>query len=799
MSAKAALQNSSTGQLKDPRKGSSLLHYDRSATHWNEALPIGNGRIGGMVWGKVSDEVIDLNEETLWSGHPRETDNPNAKQYLPRIRKAVFEKDYELANDLAYKIQGTYNESYQPLGQLLLTLEHTGEALNYARTLDIGQALSSVTYEVGGVEFHRQYFVSAPDNVMCIRLTANKPGKISCRVRLSSRLKHESFAKGNSCILQGQAPSHVEREGIEADQVIFYDPEEEGLSFYAQLRVIPEGGRMRKHENGVRVEKANAVMLVFSAATNFDRFDVFPRLSRINPRQIVEETLHKISQMDYDELQRRHCDDYKKLFDRVSLRLGNGNASKTTDQRIKLYAENEDPDLVALTFQYGRYMLISSSRPGTLPANLQGIWNPFMRPSWMSNWTNDLNTQMNYWLSWTTNLPECEQALINWIDHLRPNGRKTARTNYGAKGWLCHNSTDLWMQTAPAGIERPRWCILPLGGTWLCQHLWMHYVFHGDREFLKHRAYPIMREAAEFCLNWLIKDEDGMYVTCPSVSPENWFETVDNKQLSISKACTYDMQLIRDLFSNCITAASELGIDEQFSVVLQERLDHLYVPKIGKYGQLQEWSEDWDKPDDQHRHVSHLFGLFPGDQLTPNKDPEGWAAARVSLQMRTGEMAKGQAGKNDADTGWSVNWKLAWWARLHDAAQAREMLLNVFRFAPAENVSPGQKGGRYLNLLNAGPPFQIDGVLGFTAGVAELLVQSHDGFIHLLSALPENWPEGQVSGLKTRGGFIVDMKWAGGKLLEAVIHPGYEKDVCVRYGNQDHELKDITEPAKIEF
>nr|WP_246044448.1 glycoside hydrolase family 95 protein [Pontiella sulfatireligans] len=775
-----------------------LLRYDRSAANWNEALPIGNGRIGGMVWGNVSEEIIDLNEETLWSGHPRETDNPNAKQHLPQIRKAVFDKNYERANDLAYKIQGTYNENYQPLGQLHLSMSHAGESTNYARALDIGNAVSTVDYEVDGVKYHRDYFVSAPDNSMCIRLTASEPGKISCRLKMDSPLKHVSFSRGNSCIMQGQAPSHADRASIKADQVIFYDPKEEGLSFYSQLQVVPEGGRFWKYENGMRVEHADSLVLVFSAATNFDGFDVFPRKSRIDPCKVVKETFRKIGPVDFKELQKRHIADYRTLFDRVGIQLGKGaSISKTTDQRIKDYARDEDPDLVALTFQYGRYMLISSSRPGTLPANLQGIWNPLMRPPWMSNWTNDLNTQMNYWLSWTTNLPECEKALIDWVDNLRPNGRKTARTNYGAKGWLCHNTTDLWMQTAPAGIERPRWCILPLGGVWLCQHLWMHYVFHGDREFLEKRSYPIMREAAEFCLDWLIKDSDGYYVTCPSVSPENWFATAGDKQLSISKASTYDMQLIRDLFTNCIQAAKVLNTDKEFSAKLQERMDHLYPQKIGQYGQLQEWSEDWDKPEDQHRHISHLFGLFPGDQLTPNKNPEGWKGARQSLLMRSGEMAKGGKGKNDADTGWSINWKIGWWARLHDAEQAQNMLRKIFRFAPSGNTLSSQKGGRYANLLNAGPPFQIDGVLGFTAGVVELLLQSHDGFIHLLPALPKNWPDGRVTGLKARGGFIVDIEWKDGKLLEAVIHPGHEKEVRVHYQDDVHVFAKIEKPVRI--
>jgi len=736
-----------------------VLQYKRAASVWHDAMPLGNGSLGAMVHGGVDEAVFDLNEERLWSGAGEsDWNNPEAPGVLMQIRKAVADGNYRLANDLCYKIQGRFNESYIPLGQLKFKHEFTAGDITreYSRTLDIFDAVHTTVFCHGDMKVTRESFISYPDKVLAVRVHSSRP--LTTAIKMSTQLRGCAETEADGMImLSGIAPSHIEKEGLLAENgAVFYDVDNPGLSFCAKAEIKVADGSVATHNDCILIRNCCDFTVILAASVNFGGCDVAPKDSGINPQQIVSGILKAAANQDYTVLKERHCRDFSELMSRVEFVLpAKSDSVKTTSERLLSYKQNRDPALISLIFQYGRYLLISSSRPGSLPATLQGIWNDRMRPAWMSNWTMDQNLQMTYWASWTTNLSECEEPLLHFIDGLRPNGRETARVNYNARGWVCHNTVDIWNQTAPAGIEEPRWCILPLGGVWACQHLWMHYCFHGDRKRLE-KDYPVMREAAVFCMDWLIRDSEGFYGTCPSISPENWFMTDDGHRLAVSESCTYDIQLIRELFENCIKAADVLGVDEGFAAVLKERIDGMRPMRIGCRGQLQEWSKDWDSPGDHHRHISHLVGLFPGEMITSAKTPDLWQAARISLVMRT-DSYNSDPCKNDADTGWSLAWKIGWWARLHDGGRVGSCLLDML--TPCDSDNSDESGGMYKSLLNASPPFTLEGNMGITAGVAEALMQSHDGIIHVLPAIPEEWASGRVKGLKARGGIIVDIEW----------------------------------------
>jgi len=721
------------------------------AAQWADALPLGNGRLGAMVFGEPLKERIALNEDTLWAGQPRDTTNPDAKNHLPIVRKLVLQdKNYVAADKECQKMQGPENFAYEPLGDL--HIEHVGltEATNLKRSLDLDTAVATTVFHSGGVTFTREALVSFPDQVIALRITVSKPKSLNLRLSLTCEMPAKTTAAADgTLLLAGKAPTA--NGPHDADSVRYSEVSGEGMRFAAVLSVKAESGTVQPDGDALLVSKATSVTLLLAAATGFRGFALPPDTTAAALGEKCRKGLS--GKPAYAVVKARHIADHRSLFRRVRATLPSnepGNSVLPTDARLKNFGKTQDPALLALYFQYGRYLLIASSRPGTQPANLQGIWNDLVRPPWSSNWTANINIQMNYWPAFTANLAELNGPLFDLTQDMTVTGAKTASVNYGARGWCSHHNIDLWRQASPVGLGKgqPTWANFAMSGPWLCQHLYEHFQFTGDLDYLRRRVYPILRSSAQFCLDWLIPAGDGTLTTCPSVSTENDFYTPDHKKAAVSAGCTLDLALIHELFGNCIAASEALNEDHAFADQLKAAVAKLPPYKVGSAGELQEWSENFEESTPGQRHISHLYPLYPGAQFTRDT-PKWMAASRRSLERRLEN--------GGAYTGWSRAWAIGLWARLGDGDKAWESLTMLMQHSTGNNLFDTHPAGPNRSI------FQIDGNFGATAAMVEMLLQSHAGKILLFPALPKAWPSGNFTGLRARGGLQCDLTWSDGK------------------------------------
>ena len=750
--------------------GNMKLYYERPAEYFEEALVIGNGTMGATLYGGVKKDKISFNDITLWTGEPEsENSSPDAFNVIPEIRALLDNEDYQGADKAQYKVQGHYSENYQPLGTLTIEyLDDTAGISDYHRWLDIGNATARTQYLKDGKLFTSDYFASAPDSVIVIRLKSENKEGIHASLSFDSPLPHSSQVADNEISVEGYAAYHSFPVYYKAEDKHRYDPER-GIHFKTLVRVLSVDGSVkdRYSDSRIEIDGSTEVLILIANVTSFNGFDKDPVKEGRNYRSHVEKRMKCAVGKTYDALREAHIRDYKYYFDRVKLDLGNTDAdiaALPTDKQLLFYTDckQRNPDLEELYFQFGRYLLISSSRTSGVPANLQGLWNESVLPPWSSNYTVNINLEENYWASGTANLIEMQYPLIEFIANLSKTGRKTAKDYYGVeRGWCLGHNSDIWAMTCPVGLNEgdPSWACWTMGGTWLSTHIWEHYLFTLDKEFLR-EFYPVLKGAAEFCMDWLV-EKDGKLVTSPGTSPENKYITPDGYVGATSYGNTSDLAMIRECLMDAAEASKVLGVDKSFRKRIKKTLSRLYPYQIGKDGNLQEWYYDWQDQDPYHRNQSHLFGLYPGHHLSVEETPELAAACARTLQI-----------KGDETTGWSTGWRVNLLARLQEGEKAYHMYRRLLRYVSPDNYKgedARRGGGTYPNLLDAHSPFQIDGNFGGCSGVIEMLMQSSTNKIVLLPALPESWADGKVQGICARGGFVVDMEWKNREVVSLIV------------------------------
>ncbi|MBB4079675.1 alpha-L-fucosidase 2 [Lewinella aquimaris] len=757
-----------------------LLRYDQPARYFEESLVLGNGRLGASVFGGTGTDTIYLNDLTLWSGEPVDSSYfPDVAGNLPAIRAALAREDYRAADSLNRILQGPFSASYAPLGTLMLDFDTPNDITDYRRELDLSNATARVSYQSGGTELTREYFVSHPDKVIAIRLSSDRPGTINTTLRFGSLLRYQTEVSDGDLHVNGYAPYHAEPSyrGDLPDAVRF-DPER-GTRFTSLFRVKHTDGQVTATDTTLELSGVSEAVILVSIATSFSGFDKDPAREGLDNRALAAAALDAASKKDYAALREAHVIDYRSFYDRLHLDLGATSAPDLpTDARLQRYATGEeDKALEELYFNFGRYLLISSSRTPGVPANLQGLWNPHLRPPWSSNYTININAEENYWLIGPGNLSDLHTPLLEFIGNVAQTGARTARNYYGTGGWAAAHNSDIWALSNPVGdfgTGDPNWANWNFGGVWLATHLWEQYLYMQDADYLRDEAYPLLKGAVQFGLDWVVQDTAGHWITSPSTSPEAKYITPDGYVGSTLYGATADLAMLRELFANFLAASGALNIADPFTTRVRETHDNLHPYRVGRQGNLQEWYYDWEDQDPQHRHQTHLFGLHPGHHISPQLTPELANAARTTLDI-----------KGDETTGWSKGWRINLWARLRDGDRAYRMYRTLLRYVPPVGA---RHGGTYPNLLDAHPPFQIDGNFGGAAAVIELLMQSSADTIHLLPALPAAWPSGSVTGMGARGGFVVDLEWENSRPARATITARANGSTTVIFGDDQRPV-----------